>query len=74
MLCKSCGCSDLVACPDGCFWIEPDLCSACAPLDHTGWVNEDWDIDDEEWDDEDWTEEDEDAWEMIQFEKRHRDL
>lgn len=27
--CRVCGCSDFHACPGGCFWVEPDLCSAC---------------------------------------------
>jgi len=29
--CRVCGCTDDSACPDGCSWIEDDLCSACAP-------------------------------------------
>lgn len=28
--CRVCGCDDFHACPDGCSWVEPDLCSACA--------------------------------------------
>jgi hypothetical protein len=28
--CRVCGCTDDMACPGGCFWIEPNLCSACA--------------------------------------------
>lgn len=28
--CRGCGCTDDHACPGGCFWVEPDLCSACA--------------------------------------------
>lgn len=28
--CRVCGCSDDDACPGGCYWVEPDLCSACA--------------------------------------------
>jgi ParB/RepB/Spo0J family partition protein len=28
--CRVCGCTDDDACPDGCEWVEPDLCSACA--------------------------------------------
>lgn len=28
--CRLCGCTDMQACPGGCYWIEPDLCSACA--------------------------------------------
>lgn len=30
--CRICGCTDDNACPDGCYWIEEDLCSACADL------------------------------------------
>lgn len=28
--CRVCGCTEMQACPEGCSWIEPDLCSACA--------------------------------------------
>lgn len=27
--CRGCGCTDDHACPGGCSWVEPDLCSAC---------------------------------------------
>jgi hypothetical protein len=27
--CRVCGCTDEIACDDGCEWVEPDLCSAC---------------------------------------------
>jgi len=27
--CRVCGCTDDHACPGGCYWVEPDLCSAC---------------------------------------------
>ena len=27
--CRICGCTDLSACPDGCHWVENDLCSNC---------------------------------------------
>lgn len=27
--CSACGCTDDRACPGGCFWIGPALCSAC---------------------------------------------
>lgn len=27
--CRVCGCNDFHACPQGCFWVEQDLCSAC---------------------------------------------
>ncbi len=30
MICRECGCTDAAACPRGCSWAEPDLCSACA--------------------------------------------
>ena len=29
-VCRVCGCTEDNACPGGCYWIEPDLCSACA--------------------------------------------
>ena len=33
--CRVCGCTDLEACPEGCWWVEDpqgmgDLCSSCA--------------------------------------------
>jgi len=28
--CSVCGCTDDKACPGGCFWVKPGLCSACA--------------------------------------------
>ncbi len=31
MTCRVCGCTDLHACPGGCFWVEPGLCSECNP-------------------------------------------
>ena len=27
--CRVCGCTDEKACPGGCHWVEPDLCSKC---------------------------------------------
>lgn len=27
--CRVCGCTDLQACPGGCAWVEPNLCSNC---------------------------------------------
>jgi hypothetical protein len=35
--CRECGCTDARACMTDagpCWWIEPDLCSACAPTPH----------------------------------------
>lgn len=29
-VCRECGCTDERACPGGCSWVEPDLCSQCA--------------------------------------------
>lgn len=29
--CRECGCTDNGACENGCYWVEPDLCSSCAP-------------------------------------------
>lgn len=28
--CRVCGCTDDCACPGGCSWVAPDLCSSCA--------------------------------------------
>lgn len=28
--CRGCGCSDSLGCPEGCWWAQSDLCSACA--------------------------------------------
>lgn len=28
--CRKCGCSHEDPCEDGCYWVEEDLCSACA--------------------------------------------
>jgi hypothetical protein len=30
LACRSCGCSESKACPGGCHWAKPGLCSACA--------------------------------------------
>lgn len=27
--CRLCGCTDDKACKSGCYWVEPNLCSAC---------------------------------------------
>jgi len=27
--CRVCGCTETRACEGGCWWVEPDLCSAC---------------------------------------------
>lgn len=27
--CRGCGCSDNWPCPEGCFWVEDDLCTSC---------------------------------------------
>jgi hypothetical protein len=29
--CVECGCTDSAACPGGCYWVAPGLCSSCAP-------------------------------------------
>lgn len=31
--CRVCGCTDDHACPGGCYWVAPDLCSACAGME-----------------------------------------
>jgi hypothetical protein len=28
-VCRMCGCTDLQACPEGCWWVGPNLCSSC---------------------------------------------
>jgi len=28
--CRECGCSDSLGCPEGCWWVQEDLCSECA--------------------------------------------
>lgn len=34
-VCRQCGCTDLTACDEGCYWVAADLCSACVgPDDH----------------------------------------
>lgn len=30
--CGLCGCTDELACPGGCSWVAPDLCSKCLPV------------------------------------------
>lgn len=27
--CRQCGCTEHVACDEGCWWVQPDLCSRC---------------------------------------------
>jgi len=29
--CRACGCTNEEACPEGCSWVEEDLCSECVP-------------------------------------------
>jgi len=31
-MCRECGCTDRHACPDGCHWVQPDLCSECTEV------------------------------------------
>jgi hypothetical protein len=31
--CRRCGCTDYQGCPDGCEWVQPDLCSTCVGLE-----------------------------------------
>lgn len=33
MACRLCGCSDTAACPGGCIWYAPNLCSRCVERD-----------------------------------------
>lgn len=30
MKCMYCGCTDTQACPGGCWWAEPEICSTCS--------------------------------------------
>lgn len=30
--CRLCGCTEMQACPGGCWWVGEDLCSACADV------------------------------------------
>lgn len=30
VFCLDCGCSDNNPCPQGCYWIQPGLCSSCS--------------------------------------------
>lgn len=30
--CVLCGCTDLSACPGGCWWVTAEVCSMCAPI------------------------------------------
>lgn len=34
--CEVCGCTDEHACPGGCSWVAPGLCSRCADLQASG--------------------------------------
>lgn len=34
-VCRNCGCTDITACDEGCYWVAEDLCSACV-RDETG--------------------------------------
>lgn len=39
--CRVCCCTEYNACEGalgGCYWVEPDLCSRCAPPDHPGLI------------------------------------
>jgi len=35
MICKRCGCTDDKACPGGCCWVQPGICSQCVTKDAT---------------------------------------
>lgn len=32
--CRECGCTQNNACPNGCWWVEEDLCSDCTEISH----------------------------------------
>ena len=29
-VCRVCGCTEARGCPEGCWWVGPNLCSVCA--------------------------------------------
>ena len=29
-ICRACACTEMRACPGGCFWVSESLCSSCA--------------------------------------------
>lgn len=31
LVCLGCGCTDEAACPGGCHWVQPGICSSCEP-------------------------------------------
>jgi hypothetical protein len=33
-ICRECGCTQNNACPNGCWWVEEDLCSDCTEISH----------------------------------------
>jgi len=35
-VCRVCGCTEDNACPGGCSWVEPDLCSRCVESEEAG--------------------------------------
>lgn len=35
MICILCGCTDDYACPGGCWWVAPNLCSRCGEWNRT---------------------------------------
>jgi hypothetical protein len=39
-VCRVCGCTQNNACPGGCSWVEPDLCSSCAEENESGGEND----------------------------------
>lgn len=38
--CRECGCTQFNACPNGCWWVEEDLCSDCTEISHYPLENE----------------------------------
>ena len=33
--CRVCGCTQDIGCPEGCYWVEEDLCSECVGKEQT---------------------------------------
>lgn len=60
--CRYCGCTDRSACPEGCFWAAPEVCSNCIEPA----IEELLELIEEEADLEAWPEEQRERWNTIQ--------
>jgi hypothetical protein len=48
VVCRQCGCTNLEACAKGCFWVDDDLCSACARVVDADELEDDEDLGDDD--------------------------